>query len=103
MDAYTQRLLHNRVTETLEAIDTTVAAADDEVLAVLGATELPMAVAALRALLDGHVLDDDGRCRACRTRVLRRPTPGCTIAATVHHAFTDHQRGRRALTAAATA
>ncbi|WP_051385944.1 hypothetical protein [Actinokineospora inagensis] len=56
----------------------------DAEAARLARTELPRVVAALRALLDEHRPDRDGRCRTCRTRLLTRAPSPCRAYLTAH-------------------
>lgn len=50
----------------------------------LARVELPRVVAALRALLDDHHPDPDGRCPTCRTRLLTRAPAPCRAYLTAH-------------------
>ncbi|MFC5289130.1 hypothetical protein ACFPM7_18935 [Actinokineospora guangxiensis] len=50
----------------------------------LATVELPRVVAALRALLDDHRPDPDGRCPTCRTRLFTRAPAPCRAYLTAH-------------------
>lgn len=50
----------------------------------LARAELPRVVAALRALLDDHRPDADGRCPTCRTRLFTRAPAPCRAYLTAH-------------------
>ncbi|MGX7829358.1 hypothetical protein ACTG9Q_30150 [Actinokineospora sp. 24-640] len=50
----------------------------------LARVELPRVVAALRALLDDHRPDLDGRCPTCRTRLFTRAPAPCRAYLTAH-------------------
>ncbi|WP_285609233.1 hypothetical protein [Actinokineospora globicatena] len=57
---------------------------DDTDAARLARTELPRVVAALRAVLDEHRPDRDGRCPTCRTRLFTRAPSPCRAYLTAH-------------------
>lgn len=50
----------------------------------LARVELPRVIAALRALLDDHRPDADGRCPTCRTRLFTRAPAPCRAYLTAH-------------------
>ncbi|WP_424185683.1 hypothetical protein ACOBQX_27985 [Actinokineospora sp. G85] len=52
--------------------------------AELARVEMPRVVAALRALLDDHQPDPDGRCPSCRTRWFTRAPAPCRAYLTTH-------------------
>jgi hypothetical protein len=64
------------------------ASSGDENTAVdLARHQLPKVVSALRALLDEHQPDDQGRCSNCRTRWTRRTATPCRAYLTAHLAL----------------
>ncbi|MEU4739055.1 hypothetical protein AB0G02_01145 [Actinosynnema sp. NPDC023658] len=70
--------LHLQVRDRLEVINQVAVVGDDRVAADLARSEVPLLVAAVRALLDGHRPDADGYCRACwGRRWWQRPTVPC--------------------------
>jgi hypothetical protein len=68
----------------LNELSTESASGDDRAVADLGRHELPRVITALRALLDDHRPDEDGRCPSCRTRLLARPPAPCRAYLTAH-------------------
>ncbi|WP_018681076.1 hypothetical protein [Actinokineospora enzanensis] len=56
----------------------------EDAAAHLARTELPRVVAALRALLDDHRPDTNGRCPSCRTRLLTKAPAPCRAYLTAH-------------------
>jgi hypothetical protein len=68
----------------LNELATESASGDDRAVADLGRYELPRVIAALRALLDDHRPDEQGRCQGCRTRLFGRPPAPCRVYLTAH-------------------
>ncbi|WP_433263536.1 hypothetical protein ACQPZF_32490 [Actinosynnema sp. CS-041913] len=61
--------------EHLDAVVRLATTGDDETATELARSELPLVVAALRALLDEHTPDEHGRCQTCRTKRFSRKLP----------------------------
>lgn len=72
--------LHGYLTD----LDRRSRVAGDREAALLSRAELPRVVAALRALLEEHSPDDDGRCPTCRTRLFTRAPAPCRAYLTAH-------------------
>ncbi|XVS64734.1 hypothetical protein ACQPYE_01330 [Actinosynnema sp. CA-299493] len=70
--------LHLQVRNRLSVVEGVAAGGDERVVADLGRSEVPLLVAAIRVLLDGHRPDAEGYCRACwGRRWWQRPTVPC--------------------------
>jgi hypothetical protein len=70
--------LHLQVRNRLDVIAGVAAMGGDRVAADVARHEVPLLVAAVRALLEGHRPDSDGYCRACwGRRWWQRPTVPC--------------------------
>jgi len=82
------------------------AKADDRTAIGLARVELPRMVTALKALLDEHQPDENGRCPTCRTRRFSRRLPSpCRAYLAAHLCLTitrDEQRATRDETATST-
>jgi hypothetical protein len=61
--------------EHLAAVAQLAARGDDHSVAELARAELPRIIAAVKALLDEHQPDENGRCSTCRTRWWSRRLP----------------------------
>jgi hypothetical protein len=61
-----------------------VKSANEVTAANLARCELPRMAAALRAVLDEHEPDGQGRCRTCRPRRFGRPPAPCRAYLTAH-------------------
>ncbi|GAA4412915.1 hypothetical protein GCM10023148_07000 [Actinokineospora soli] len=64
----------------LDELDRRSTSGDPELTRV----ELPRVVAALRALLDDHLFDADGRSPTCRTKLFARAPAPCRAYLTAH-------------------
>ncbi|RZS34275.1 hypothetical protein EV193_10962 [Herbihabitans rhizosphaerae] len=76
--------LEGSLREYLDDIEDLAGDPDDERAAEVARTELPRVIAALRSLLEEHRPGPDGRCRACRPRLISRPPSPCRAYLTAH-------------------
>jgi len=68
----------------LTDVTSRVQSANEVTAANLARCELPRVVAALRAVLDEHQPDAQGRCHACKPRRFGRPPAPCRAYLTAH-------------------
>lgn len=69
--SHLDKSLHDHLSDLMRL----AANADDRTAVGLARAELPRMVAALKALLDEHRPDENGRCTTCRSRRFSRRTP----------------------------